>query len=262
MVKVKEDLTGRKFGHLTVIKQVEDYIWINKKGREIHIAQWLCECDCENHTLIEVLGNQLKQKNTQSCGCWQKELAAARGSANAKYNKYDISGEYGIGWTSNTNVEFYFDISDYDKIKDYCWFELISSTGYHALVSRDKSTKKLIKMHYLIFGKYCDHINHNPLDNRTTNLRAATQQENIQNKSKQKNNTSDIIGVNFRKDRNKWRAYITVDSKQIFLGNFDNKEQAIKARLDAENIYYGEFAPQTYLFEEYGIAFMNRGEKQ
>ena len=36
-----------------------------------------------------------------------------------KYNRYDLSGEYGIGWTTNTNHVFYFDLEDYEKIKDY-----------------------------------------------------------------------------------------------------------------------------------------------
>lgn len=39
MVKVKEDLTGRVFGRLTVIKQVDDYIE-PKSGK--HRSQWLC----------------------------------------------------------------------------------------------------------------------------------------------------------------------------------------------------------------------------
>ena len=35
-------------------------------------------------------------------------------------NVYDLSGEYGIGYTLK-GEEFYFDLEDYDKIKDYCW---------------------------------------------------------------------------------------------------------------------------------------------
>lgn len=45
-----------------------------------------------------------------------------------KYNKYltdleDEHGLYGIGYCSNSGTEFYFDMQDYDVIKDYCWFE-------------------------------------------------------------------------------------------------------------------------------------------
>ena len=45
MVKVKEDLTGKTFGMLTVLRQAEDYI----TPQGIHISQWLCECSCSEH---------------------------------------------------------------------------------------------------------------------------------------------------------------------------------------------------------------------
>ena len=37
-----------------------------------------------------------------------------------KYNTYDLSGEYGIGYTTK-GEKFLFDLEDYEKIKDYCW---------------------------------------------------------------------------------------------------------------------------------------------
>ena len=39
----------------------------------------------------------------------------------------------------------------------------------------------------------------------------------------------------------------------MFLGHFDNKDDAIRARLNAEVKYFGEFAPQKHLYEQYGI---------
>lgn len=59
-----KDLTGKQFGRLTVIKRVEDYISNNSRQ-----VQYLCQCNCENHTLIKVLSSNLKQGNTMSCGC-------------------------------------------------------------------------------------------------------------------------------------------------------------------------------------------------
>lgn len=59
---------------------------------------------------------------------------------------YDLTGEYGIGWTSNTNKEFYFDIEDYDKIKDYCWYE---NDGGYVVTQRNRKT---IRMHRLILN--------------------------------------------------------------------------------------------------------------
>ena len=171
-----------------------------------------------------------------------------------KYNKYDLSGEYGIGWTSNTNREFYFDLEDYDLIKDYCWREYAQKDCDHVtLRARDRQSGKNVMMHGLVFGKYCDHINRNPLDNRKSNLREATAKENARNSSIAKNNTSGVIGVTWNQKDNVWQARICVDWKSKSLGYFNNKTDAIVARLKAEKEYYGEFAPQRHLFETYYV---------
>lgn len=171
-----------------------------------------------------------------------------------KCNRYDLSGEYGIGWTSNTNKQFYFDLEDYDKIKDYCWIEETGTTGYSSIRARVPGESRKVIMQWVIVGdKWYDHINRNPLDNRKENLRRATRTENNRNCSISKNNTSGIIGVGWNKRNNSWRVRITVDRKPIEIGSFENKEDAIKARLEAEAKYFGEFAPQRHLFEQYNI---------
>lgn len=151
IVKVKKDLSGQKFGRLTVIKQVEDYI--SPRGK--HYAMWCCRCDCGN--LCSVLGISLKWGNTQSCGCLLKEVAAQKGKNSKKYNRYDLSGDFGIGYTSNTNVEFYFDKSDYDLIKDYCWFE--NDQGY---IATNQNKQHIMRLYRLIMGfpdnKDIDHM--------------------------------------------------------------------------------------------------------
>ena len=259
MVKVKEDMTGWKMwehgvpdSKLTVLKQVEDYV--SPSG--VHYARWLCECNCKEHNKIIVDGYSLKSGHTRSCGCIHKKSLMQVCNNNKKENKYDISGEYGIGWTSNTNKEFYFDLEDYDKIKDYCWCEHILSNGYHALEARDLQSKKVIRMQWLIIGKYYDHKNRNPLDNRKDNLRSASKNENNQNHKKFVTNTSGFSGVIWHKAQQKWTARISVDNKRVFLGYFDTKREAIIARLQAELKYYGnQFAPQRHLFKEYDITY-------
>ena len=66
MAKAK-DLTGMKFGRLTVIKRIDDHI--EPSGRKV--AMWECLCDCGN--IKNVRANDLKYGKTQSCGCYQKE---------------------------------------------------------------------------------------------------------------------------------------------------------------------------------------------
>ena len=72
-----------------------------------------------------------------------------------------------------------------------------------------------------------------------------------------KNNQSGIMGVGFNKSSQQWRARITVNGVPIYLGSFNNKEDAIKTRLQAEIKYFGEFAPQKHLYEQYGITEQN-----
>lgn len=228
MVKVKEDLTGKIFGKLVVIKQVEDYVTPNGQ----HYDKWLCKCSCKNQTEKEVLGAHLRSGQTKSCGC-------------LKRNKHDLLGEYGILWENNTGKEVYFDLCNADKILEHTW--LGSSTGY----SVTRINGKNISMHVFLGYKWHDHINKNKKDNRKENLRKCTKQENNRNKSKQSNCTSKYIGVSLEQKR--WRACITVNKKKINLGSYNTEEKALIARLRAEKEYFGEFAPQKDLFSKYGI---------
>ena len=235
-----EDLTGKRFGRLVVTGEYElnDLLDGNKK--------WCCVCDCGNNVIVQ--RSSLTSGGTQSCGCLQKELISARQS---KENIYDLGGTHGVGWTTNTNKEFYFDLEDYDKIKDYTWIEDMGVTDYHSLRAHVKGTNKKIKMSEVLGYKNYDHKNRNPFDNRKNNFRLATAQENARNRSLPKNNTSGFIGVCWDKESCKWLSYIKLNKKQMKLGRFINKDDAIRARLRAEKEYFGEFAPQRHLFEQY-----------
>lgn len=115
-------MTNEVFGRLTVIKRVEDYI--SPKG--VKSSRWLCQCECNGKNSLKVfIGNDLRGGKSQSCGCLKREKTIERnkiGKINKmfrKYNTYDLSGEYGVGYTFK-DEEFYFDLEDYDLIKDYC----------------------------------------------------------------------------------------------------------------------------------------------
>lgn len=56
-----KDITGCRFGKLTVIKRLKNY---NDGKRGVH---WLCLCDCENE--IVALADNLLEGNQRSCGC-------------------------------------------------------------------------------------------------------------------------------------------------------------------------------------------------
>lgn len=244
MKQVKNDLTGMTFGKLIVLYQIEDYIEPNGTRRD----KWLCQCTCDKHTLKEVLGNNLRRPNgTRSCGCSSSE-------AHRKYNNYEERNGYIVGFTSNTNEEFYLDSFNYELAKQYCWYAHTYDDGYRRLEAKDTKNDKVISMAQLFGCKGYDHNNRNTFDNRMQNLRPATFSENARNTSLAKNNSSGITGVGWNKAINKWRARIQVDYNQIELGFFTNKTDAIIARLCAELKYYGpKFSPQRHLFKKYGI---------
>lgn len=158
-------------------------------------------------------------------------------------NRYDMSGEYGVGYASNTGSPFYFDKSDFETVRYHYWNEHILTNGYHALEAWDKNKRNTVRMHWLLCGKRFDHINRNPLDNRRCNLRKADQSKNVLNRSRQKSNTSGVTGVYFMKDRSMWRSQISIDG-QRFHKDFYTFEDAVNERLRQEKMLFGEFAPQ------------------
>lgn len=84
-----------------------------------------------------------------------------------------------------------------------------------------------------------DHIDGNPLNNRFSNLRAATQSQNGMNSKLPKNNTSGVKGVYW--GQGKWMAQICLRRRTIPLGGFDKLEDAAQAVSSARTKYHGEF---------------------
>ena len=251
MVKVKEDLTGWKQweqgvldGRLTVLHQAEDYI-TPSNGK--HSARWLCECNCKEHNKVVASSSEIKSGRTKSCGCLRTEIILRETEKNRKTNLYKLDGDYGIGYTFN-DEEFWFDLEDYNKIKDYCW-----SYGSHGYVqARAPKTNQFILLHRLIMNAIddesiiVDHKSHPPkrnrkFDNRKSNLRLVTQSENCMNRARSSNNTSGVTGVTWCERDQVWVARIGVSGKRITLGSFIQFQDAVNARRIAEQKYYGKY---------------------
>lgn len=221
---------------------------------------WKCLCDCQrefpeeqrNYTFTTKSnlerGISDKRRGTSSCGCLKIENNIRVGHNNKKYNTYDLSGEYGIGYTSK-GEKFYFDLEDYNLIKDYCWH--VHTDGYirtcfRTYVEDGKRKNRYIMLHQLLsqkygYGKEPDHINGRTFDNRKENLRKSRHEQNMKNCKMYKNNTSGHKGVYYSKREGKWKAAINIDKKKTHLGTFSNYEDAVTCREKAENKYYKEF---------------------
>lgn len=124
------------------------------------------------------------------------------------------------------------DDEDYDFLINYASWHC-TGTGY-ARCSPTKN-RRSTPMHRLIAERMglditdiqVDHINRNRLDNRRENLRATD--DNHNNKSKSKRNTSGYIGVHFRKGRKDWEAYIQRKKRFLHLGTYRTAEEAAYA---------------------------------
>jgi hypothetical protein len=138
--------------------------------------------------------------------------------------------------------KFYVDWSDYSRFVAGHRFSLVKGYVQYSSTKDGLHNKYL---HRIIMncpeGMFVDHINHNPLNNSRSNLRIVTLQQNNMNRSKTKRNTSGVLGVSWHKPNEKWRVQIVLNNKNIYLGSFDNLEDASQARKEAEIKYFGEF---------------------
>lgn len=138
------------------------------------------------------------------------------------------------------------DDEDYDYLNKFSWQahncrgKFYASCGKY--INSDKN--EIIYMHRLILntikGIDVDHIDHNTLNNQKYNLRNCTRSQNLMNRNGR--GKSAFCGVSWNVYHKLWKAYITVNKKQIHLGYFKSETEAAKKRDEASKIYYKEFA--------------------
>jgi len=147
------------------------------------------------------------------------------------------------------------DKEDSGLINKFSWHKRLDGYAVTDIIQNGK--RKMIRMSRLILGlnnpKKVDHINRNRLDNRKVNLRYVTDSQNSINGGLRKNNTSGTAGVNkcihksFHNGKkysyNYWESRIGINNEVKHLGLFKNKEEALKARKEAVEVYHGEYAP-------------------
>lgn len=137
------------------------------------------------------------------------------------------------------------DANDFEKLSKFFWREL---KGY----AYRMAGKKMIYLHRQLLNppknRDVDHRNRNGLDNRRENLRICTEAQNCGYARKRlfakpaRVTTSKYKGVSWRKDRQRWTAYIGTGKQREILGCFAEEKEAAKAYNAAAVRIYGDFA--------------------
>jgi hypothetical protein len=163
-------------------------------------------------------------------------------------NQYRVTPEGHAAITIGDGIEALCDLEDLPTILAFRWCAT-GPAGKQQAGARRTYSGPMLKMSRIILGltdpkTHADHINHNTLDNRRSNLRAATQAQNTYNRRMQKNNTTGAVGV--VRFRGKFRAQIGKSDdggrQQILAGIFDTVEEASAARDSVVRALHGEFA--------------------
>ena len=123
-------------------------------------------------------------------------------------------------------------------------FTYKSKRGYHVTTFRGKDGETTLAAHrvawLLHYGEWpsghIDHVNGNRLDNRILNLRDVVNAENARNAAMTSRNTSGVNGVYLHKQTGKWCAQISAFGKNVGLGLFTEKRDAVIARKAAERV--------------------------
>lgn len=214
------DLTGQRFGRLTVLEEAEPRRHPNGKTER----RWRCRCDCG--TVCEVAQGQLRSGGTRSCGCVRRETSAAKAR--------DLTGQR-FGRLTVLRRERLENPSSDGEVNGW-------------LCRCDCGTEKVIRTQVLLRGEAvscgCEAV-------RKLLQRTAADGENVlgrydgtvvstirPGRKRNGQNKTGVTGVCWAASKQRWAARLGLRGKSIHLGYFKRFEDAVAARKAAEAKHY------------------------
>ena len=204
-----EDLTGRQFGDLTVIRRAE-----NDKHNKVC---WLCKCKCGNECVVP--SQRLKQGKTQSCGC--KIHNTFRGK--------DITGQR----FGRLVALFPIHTSQYMKEK----------TVWHCQCDCGNEVDVVSVSLLRGLTKSCGCLNREQQKNMHDHMHYTDNtciERLIRAQTNEQENKAGFRGLFLKKD-GRYRVTITFRKVRYHLGYFKNYGEAVQARLEAEEVLHGGY---------------------
>ena len=149
---------------------------------------------------------------------------------------------------AKTDYYVIIDDADYEMVSKNKWHLAQERNGERLLPARWVKVGSRYKREYLHrvitgarIGEQVDHINHDLMDCRRSNLRICNQNENLMNNFGREG-TSEYKGVCWRPDKNKWEAYCHAYGRKYYGGLHGTEEEAGRKHDELALLHHGEFA--------------------
>lgn len=209
-MRIVEELTGKAYGHLTVLSRAE-----SRKGRSC----WLCRCECGKEKVVSA--HDLKSGRVKSCGCMQYEhghnrvdLSGQRfGKLTALYPTEKRDGRGSVIWHCKCDCGHTIELSQ---------AELVYGNRKSCGCMKTENQKKLPARLHRIDG---------------------TCLEILERRKHRCDNRSGFRGV-YRTDKGRYRVDIGFKGRRFYLGTYDSYDEAVTVRTDAEQRIHDGFVKE------------------
>lgn len=206
----KRDLTGQRFGKLTVLRRAD----APQDGKSAG-DRWLCRCDCGGEATV--LGANLVRGHTKSCGCLKEN---------------DLTGQHIGALTVLGRSDKY---AKRGKRRVRLW-ECRCDCGATTYKATDTLTAGVENS-----CAECAQKRNAACARDNAGFVAGTQLCKIRDLRPTAANTSGCRGVSFNKRTARWEAVIIFRQKRTRLGSYKRFEDAVEVRKKAEQRIFGEF---------------------